>query len=273
MSDSGSMPPRRKDMHLVTIGLSLAAGLHAALLGAWKDSPFESFKPGSFCRELFLAALVGVALCRVDRLASPFLISLTAFTLTRIVTEFYKMFLRRDRQDIYRIPTQVHWVGHVFTNTSVRIALGLCWVGGIYGVYALITLLPADWPPHLLAPAGGSLMGLALAIGGGYKDGSVTRFELRKFVRSPINGAIGGVIVAAHTAGLPFLVAGAIACERMLTELFFKVMRSGYVGGHFMSTVPAFPAWMQRRRYLFVPYLFTWALFVVLWVAGQRRLS
>ena len=42
-------------MHMVmTLGLSWAAGLHAALLGAWKDSPFESFKPGSFVRELLI---------------------------------------------------------------------------------------------------------------------------------------------------------------------------------------------------------------------------
>jgi hypothetical protein len=256
-------------MHPVTITLSLAAGLHAALLGAWKDSPFESFKPGSFCRELFLATLVGVALCAVDRLASPFLIFVTAFTLTRIVTEFYKMFVRRDRQDVYRIPTQVHWVGHVFTSAPVRLALGVGWLAGIYGVYALIRQLPHSWPAQLVAPAGGALMGLALAIGGGYKDGSVTKFELRKFVRSPINGAIGGVIVASHAAGLPFLVAGAIACERMLTELFFKVMRPGYVGGHFMSTTPAFPEWMTRRRILFVPYVLTWVLFVGLWAAGK----
>jgi hypothetical protein len=258
-------------MHVVTIGLSLAAGLHAALLGAWKDSPFESFKPGSFFRELFIAALVGIALCRVDRLASPFLIFVSAFTLTRIVTEFYKMFIRRDRQDIYRIPTQVHWVGHVFTSTPVRLALGLAWIGAIYGVYALITLLPHRWPPRLLAPVAGMMMGLALAVGGGYKDGSVTKFELRKFVRSPINGALGGLIVATHAAGLQFLVLGAIACERMLTELFFKVMRPGYVGGHFQSAVPAFPEWMTRRRLLFIPYVLTWVLFVGLWAASQWR--
>jgi hypothetical protein len=256
-------------MHFITLGLSVAAGLHAALLGAWKDSPFESFKPGSFLRELFIATIVGVALGGVDRLASRFLIFVSAFTLIRIVTEFYKMFVRRDRQDIYRIPTQVHWRGYVFTSGPARWGLGLAWLGAIYGVYALITLLPQAWTPRLVAPAGGMIMGLALAIGGGYKDGSVTKFEWRKFVRSPINGAIGGLIVASHAAGLQFLVLGAIACERMLTELFFKVMRPGYVGGHFMSTTPMFPEWMKRRRLLFIPYVMTWLLFVGLWAAGK----
>jgi hypothetical protein len=201
---------------VMTLGLSWAAGLHAALLGAWKDSPFESFKPGSFVRELLIATFVGLALCRVDHLASPFLIFLSAFTLCRIVTEFYKMFVRNDRQDIYRIPTQVHWVGTVLSR-PMRLVLGVGWLGAIYGLFCLLTLLPPRWSPTLIG----------------------------------------------------FFVLGAIACERMLTELFFKVLRPGYVGGHFKSTEPAFPEWVTRRRVFVVPYVLTWALFVGLWVSGR----
>ena len=256
-------------MHVcLTLALAWAAGLHAALLGAWKDSPFESFKPGSFGRELLIATFVGLALCRVDHLASPFLIFLSAFTLSRIATEFYKMFVRNDRQDIYRIPTQVHWVGTTL-NRPLRVMLGLGWLGAIYGLYALLRLLPPQWSPTLIGPIAGLTLGTALAIGGGYKDGSVTQFYVHKFVRSPINGAIGGLIVSVHPGGLRFFVLGAIACERMLTELFFKVLRPGYVGGHFKSTVPAFPEWMSRRRIFVAPYVLTWALFVGLWIVGQ----
>lgn len=257
-------------MHIMTtVGLSLAAGLHAALYGAWKDSPFESFKAGSFMRELAIATFVGFALCLADRRVSPFLIFLSAFTLIRIVTEFYKMFVRNERQDVYRIPTQVHWVGHVVNNPVVRFVLGLGWLGAIYGLYCLLKLLPAHWSPTLVGPVAGLTLGLALAMAGGYKDGSVTRFYVHKFVRSPINGAIGGLIVAPHAGGLRFVTLGAIACERMLTELFFKILRPGYVGGHFKSTEPAFPEWVIRRRVFIVPYVLTWALFVGLWVKGR----
>jgi hypothetical protein len=257
-------------MHAITtVGLSLAAGLHAALYGAWKDSPFESFKPGSFMRELVVATFVGFALCPVDHLASPLLIFLSAFTLNRIVTEFYKMFVRNQRQDVYRIPTQVHWVGHVVDSLPMRLALGFSWLGAIYGLYRLLALMPHAWSPAMMATTAGVTMGTALAIGGGYKDGSVTRFYVHKFVRSPINGAIGGLIVAPHAGGLPFFLLGAIACERMLTELFFKIMRPGYVGGHFRSTDPAFPEWTVRRRVFIVPYVLTWLFFVILWVTGR----
>jgi len=255
---------------LMTLGLSWAAGLHAATLGAWKDSPFESFKPASFARELLIATAVGLVLAirGADGQASPFLVFLSAFTLCRVVTEFYKMFVRNDRQDIYRIPTQVHWVGNTLSR-PLRFALGLGWLAAIYGLYAALTLLPSRWPRDLIGAAAGLTFGTALAIGGGYKDGSVTRFYPHKFVRSPINGAIGGLIVSLHAGGLRFLVLGAIACERMLTELFFKVLRPGYVGGHFRSTDPAHPEWMSRRRLFIVPYLLTWVLFVGLWIAGR----
>jgi hypothetical protein len=93
-------------------------------------------------RELVIATGVGLALCTVDRLASPFLIFLAAFTLCRIVTEFYKMFVRNERQDVYRIPTQVHWVGHVVDSLPMRLALGFGWLGAIYGLYRLLRLLP-----------------------------------------------------------------------------------------------------------------------------------
>ena len=151
----------------------------------------------------------------------------------------------------------------------VRLMLGFAWLGAIYGLYCLLRLLPAYWSPPLVGTVTGLTLGTALAIGGGYKDGSVRQFYAHKFVRSPINGAIGGLIVSTHAGGLRFFVLGAIACERMLTELFFKVLRPGYVGGHFKSTEPSFPEWMSRRRIFVAPYVFTWVLFVGLWVAGQ----
>lgn len=252
-----------------TIGLSLAAGLHAALYGAWKDSPYESFKPGSFARELAIATAVGVVLSRVDNLATPFLIFLSAFTASRIVTEFYKLFVRSERQDVYRIPTQVHWVGHVVGSPATRLLLGIGWLGAIYGLYGALKLLPHGWSPTLVGPVVGLTYGTALAIAGGYKDGSVTGFYMHKFVRSPITGAIGGLIVSPHVGGLTFFVLGSIACERMLTELFFKILRPGYVGGHFRSIEPAFSDWLTRRRIFVLPYVFTWVLFVALWVAGR----
>lgn len=82
-------------------------------------------------------------------------------------------------------------------------------------------------------------------------------------------GMIGGLIVSLHTNDLRFLVLGSIACERMLTELFFKILRAGYVGGHFTSVEPVFPYWIKGRTMFLVPYALTWILFGGLWVSGR----
>ena len=76
------------------------------------------------------------------------------------------MFVRNDRQDIYRIPTQVHWVGTALSR-PLRLVLGLGWLGAIYGLYCLLTLLPSHWSPSLIGPVAGLTLGTALAIGGG----------------------------------------------------------------------------------------------------------
>src|SRR5260370_14068920 len=110
------------------------------------------------------------------------MVCLSACTLTRIVTESYKMFVRRERQDVYRIPTQIHWIGQVVDSPPLRLVLGFGWLGAIYGLYCLLTLLPQSMPPTLVGPIAGVTLGTALAIGGGYKDGSVTNVYLYNFV-------------------------------------------------------------------------------------------
>ena len=143
-------------------------------------------------------------------------------------------------------------------------------MSAIYGLYCLLKLLPDDMSPSLVGPIAGITFGAAIAVGGGYKDGSVTHFYLQKFLRSPANGALAGVLVAMHSADLPFLALGAIAGERMLSELQYKMLNPGYVGGHFKSLEPPFPEWVTRRRVFVVPYALTWGLFIWLWTVGRH---
>ena len=84
------------------VSVGLAAGLHVALYGAYKDSPHESFLLRRFIRELFIAVGMALALAVLApgaRNESPFVIYLTVFALTRIVTEFWKLFIRVEPQD------------------------------------------------------------------------------------------------------------------------------------------------------------------------------
>lgn len=250
----------------VTLAIGLCSGLHAAMYGAYKDSPHESFLVRRCIRELVFATVIAAALA-VFGLAegqSPFVTYLSVFALSRIATEFWKLFVRVEPQEGYRIPTQIHWRRLPVRNPVIRLLLGAGFVGAIYGCYRLFSLMPESWPRlvHGLVVGGG--IGTAEALAGAYKDGTVEGFSLPKFFKSPVFGLIGGLIAALHTTNLAFLLLASIGSMRMFLELLFKVLVRGYAPGKFRSMHGAFDAWARRRRVFLVPYAATWVLYVAL---------
>ena len=252
---------------LVVIGV--AAGLHGALYGAYKDSPHESFLLRRFVRELVFAA-GAAAVLGFSGLAdgqTPFVLYLSIFALSRIVTEFWKLFVRVEPQDGFRIPTQIHSMGHVVHNAVARFALGLGFLASIYGMGRLFAFLSAGMPPWASGLVFGGGIGLALACSGAYKDGLIEGFYLRKFLKSPVFGAVAGVVASVHTASPAYLLLCSIGGERMINELLFKLLVKGYVPGKFRSMTGPFQGWMQWRRYFLPPYAATWVLAIVLFFA------
>jgi len=118
----------------IVVAIGLAAGLHAALYGAYKDSPHESFLTRRFIRELVFATSIAGFLAgfHLSDGQTPFVIYLSVFALARIATEFWKLFVRVEPQEGYRIPTQIHWVKGVVQNPLIRLMAGKCglyWAG------------------------------------------------------------------------------------------------------------------------------------------------
>src|SRR6185503_1190238 len=153
--------------------VGLAAGLHGALYGAYKDAPHESFLLRRFAREIAIAVTIslGLALFRPEAShQSAFVLYLSVFALTRTVTEFWKLFVRVEPQEGFRIPTQIHCVMGVVHNPILRLFLGFGFLASIYGVYALGTIIPASWPRAVHGLLVGLSIGTAEAIAGGYKD-------------------------------------------------------------------------------------------------------
>jgi hypothetical protein len=248
-------------------GLGIAAGLHGALYGAYKDSPHESFLPRRFTREVALALAGAMSLPFVFPMVqqqSAFTIYLALFALTRIVTEFWKLFVRVEPQGDFRIPTQMHCVVGVVHNPFVRLLLGIGFLVSIYGCYCAFRLIPL-WIP---SPLHGLLVGLGIgtaeAIAGGYKDGTIEGFSWFKFFKSPSFGIIGGVIASGHTADPAFLLLATIGSMRMFLELLFKMLVRDYAPGKFKSITGPFAAWYSQRRHFIVPYAMTWLLYLVL---------
>lgn len=252
----------------LTIIIGLAAGLHAALYGAYKDSPHESFLLRRFVRELVFACSTAafLAVLHLSDGQTPFIIYLSVFALARIITEFWKLFLRVEPQQDYRIPTQIHWVKGVVHNPLIRLLMGCGFVGSIYGCYRLFQLLPDSLPAPVVGLIVGFGIGLAEAIAGAYKDGTIEGFSFYKFLKSPTFGALGGLIASFHTTSLAFLLLAAIGSMRMFNELLFKMIVRDYTPGKFKSLIGPFQEWMTRRRYFLAPYSATWLLYVVLCV-------
>jgi len=253
----------------VAAALGLAAGLHGATYGAYKDSPHESFLVGRFVRELVIALVAAAGLVvffPAAREQSAFILFLTAFALTRIVTEFWKLFIRVEPQDGFRIPTQMHRVSGVVTTPWIRLALGIGFLASIQGIWALCTMIPDEWPAPLKGLLAGLAIGTGEAIAGAYKDGSIEGFYWFKFFKSPTFGAIGGLVASGHTDNVhqPFLVLASIGTMRMLLELLFKMVRRDYAPGKFPSMVGRYTEWIERRRHFLTPYAITWLLYLIL---------
>lgn len=246
--------------------IGFAAGLHGALYGAYKDSPHESFLLHRFVRELAIALGVALAfsLWNDSRGQSAFVLYLSIFSTTRIVTEFWKLFLRIEPQQEFRIPTQIHYMTVVVHHPVLRLALGLGFLASIYGILSLEQLFPDAWP----TPVRGALLGLAIGVAeglaGGYKDGSIEGFQWRKFFKSPVFGTLGGFIVSGHTADPAFLLLGAIGSMRMFLELLFKMLVREYAPGKFRSMTGPFTEWVVRRELFLAPYAITWLLYAAL---------
>jgi hypothetical protein len=253
----------------VAAALGLAAGLHGAVYGAYKDSPHESFILRRFVRELLIALVCAVGLVvlfSAAREQSLFIFYLTVFALTRIVTEFWKLFIRVEPQDGYRIPTQMHRVNGVVTTPVIRWALGVGFLASIQGIWALCTMLPDEWPPAVKGLLTGLAIGTGEAIAGAYKDGSIEGFYWLKFFKSPAFGAIGGLVASGHVENIhqPFLFLASIGTMRMLLELLFKMVRPDYAPGKFPSMIGRYTEWTERRRHFLTPYAITWLLYMVL---------
>jgi len=250
-----------------TAALGLAAGLHGALYGAYKDSPHESFLSRRFVREIVIALTLSLALAMFHPATghqTAFVLYLSVFALTRIVTEFWKLFVRVEPQDGFRIPTQIHCVKGVVHNPMIRMLLGIGFLAAIYGLYALFTLIPGWVSMPVRGLSVGLGLGLAEAIGGAYKDGTIEGFSWLKFAKSPTFGALGGLIASGHTDDGAFLLLASMGSMRMFLELLFKMLRSDYTPGKFRSMTGPFSEWLAWRHHFVTPYALTWLLYVAL---------
>lgn len=164
------------------------SGLYTSLWGAFKDSPYEGFKPKTFGRSVYFNVVIFVVLYSLpmfhDRVMSLGLFQLFFLTmgLERFLAEIYKGFFRTEDQDKYFVPSRITFFGHHVASDIARYAVGMLIVTIVFAVVSIDVAI--DQFLWFAVIAYGT--GLLVSLGGAYKDAPFEGFKPLKFQRSGV---------------------------------------------------------------------------------------
>ena len=245
----------------------LAAGLHCATWGMFKDAPHEGFSWRTYVRSPVLGIGIALGLSRVLELdlAAPAGIAVlfgVTYGIERGLVEIYKTFLREEDQSKYTIPMQFSVRGKVVRNRALRLFAGACYFAVVMLTLYGISLLPtgiATVPRFVVVVLVASAGGWISAFGGAWKDAPLEGFSILKFFRSPAIASLYGLFVASLTTHYVLVFLGAIGYTVATIETYKTFFFPGEDRGKFMGKTPGYPE-ILRTRYRFVP------LYVAIWV-------
>lgn len=230
-------------MTMIEVALvGLLTGLHAATWGAYKDSPFEGFRPTSFLRTLALGLAVAMTLAGTTGLDHGHLLVFIGVTyaLERLLTEWWKSIVREDDQSAYAIPMRLAIHGRTIESRLHRYAAGAAVAAGLAGACWVARELQAAVPPLpiwtalVIAGAGGWLT----AVGGAWKDAPIEGFSGWKFLRSPAVSTAWAFVLIGFTHDWVTLTVAAAGWSVISIETYKTFLTGGRPPGKF-DTKPA----------------------------------
>jgi hypothetical protein len=239
--------------------VGLLSGTHTAIWGMYKDAVHEGFTVKTFSRSMVIGALAAVGVQWALGLALPSLASLVvlfglAYAVERGIVEVWKTFFRDEDQSKYFIPMQFAIRGVPVESRVARIAAGIGYIilvsALLFGIARLDRTLGAPTP--LRAALAGLVVGIIIAIGGGWKDAPKEGFDLLKFFRSPIMTVIYAVLLSNLTDSYLQIAAASIGYERATAETYKTFFFPSKPRGKFSGKPILHPHMMERRQY-FVP--------------------
>ena len=258
----------------------LAIGLSASfiVLGwqGYKDSPWENFVLKKFLRTLVVGPMVGVLFfvfsIRWQITASNLgILLLTILIIERLIGETYKGFIRRASHPEYerlliklKITISNPYLKSVFGIASA-ILLSVVVIGGSI---IIIQIIQKFYSTVTIGIIVGLMGGTVSAIGGALKDSQFEGFKVKKFIRSPIVGIIGGVILIHFSSQPLFLFLSVIGFERVVVE-FYKTFIKRQIRGIFEGQEPTFKIWLRRRWIFAVLYGIGVAVLISLLIFGN----
>jgi hypothetical protein len=227
------------------------SGLYTCLWGAFKDGPYEGFRPRTFPRSiLFSLALLGILWAM-----PPLRTGLSRLTLFQLF--FLLMGLERGWSEVYKgcfrpprdperflIPQQMTYFGKRVHSIVARTTVGLLLTAALIGGTLVQTEIRSFW--WFLVTAFGA--GIGVSMGGAYKDAPFEGFHPLKFFRSALVLAAASPVfyfLGPTPLGFLFFMYGGL--ERMLVE-YYKSFLVRSVPGKFRPELPIVEGAFLRYR-------------------------
>ncbi len=255
---------------LLALGLGLAAGVHTATWGMYKDAPHEGFTWRRYARSIVLSGIIApvlhltLGLDPTHAAGAVVLFGLT-YAAERGLVEFYKTFLREQDQSKYTIPMQFAVFGRVVHSQAARLL-----IGAIITAVVVLAFLAVHWLTsgnriswtiaRVLAIA--SIGGWISAFLGAWKDAPVEGFQPLKFVRSPLWAAGYGGVLALFTTSPLVMIMAALGFTSATLETYKTFFFPSKPRGKFAGKPILFPEMLARRQWFVPVYAAIWVLIV-----------
>jgi hypothetical protein len=249
----------------VFLFVSIVSGLYTSLWGAFKDSPYEGFKPKTFPRSVYFHVVILSVLYYLDPFAEPFRV-LKLFQvfflimgLERFLAELYKGFFRTEDQSKYFVPSRITFLGKHVASDLARYAVGAFLVAGVCAVALIPGPIVEFWIFLLVAYAAG----LLVSLGGAYKDAPFEGFKWLKFQRSSVVLAVASpLFYFSNSADAPislgFLIYMNGGLERFLVE-YYKTYIQRNMSGKFRPDLERIQVQIDNREKF---HYFAWVIIV-----------
>jgi hypothetical protein len=239
--------------------IGLLSGTHTAIWGMYKDAAHEGFTFRRFARSMVIGAGVAVLIQSALHLALPAVPALVvlfglAYATERGIVEVWKTFLRDEDQSKYFIPMQFSVGGVPVASRAARTVVGAAYVATIAGSLVAIARLDlgATLSPQSRAALAGLIVGVIVAVGGGWKDAPKEGFDALKFFRSPAMTVFYAILLSRVTESSLLIAVAAIGYERATAETYKTFFFPSKPRGKFTGKPVLHPRMLHRRCY-FVP--------------------
>ncbi len=266
-------------MHFfVPLIVTIVSGLYTSLWGAFKDAPYEGFKPKTFPRSIYFNLAIFLPLYFVPYFKDNFQhlglvqIFFLIMGVERFLAELYKGFFRTEDQAKYFVPSRITFFGRHVDSNLPRYAAGIVVVVLVF--LMLLIDIEIESPVAFLLVAYAT--GLLVSLGGAYKDAPFEGFKWLKFQRSGMVLALLSPLFyflnePQSPVPLGFLIYMNGGLERFAIE-YYKTYIQRNMSGKFRPDLSRIQHYIDTREKFHYLALVIIAALVVLYIYELRAL-